>query len=136
MGYILSSLIHHILYCCNYDKGTKSFGYFSNLPKSIYFVRHNDISPKDPVMKGLKPFGIGGILGNSSVKGFTLRDKELLGVEGGDPTMKGFTPFEIGDILGDSVVVKGFTLADTERLGVKGLQDWLLEAQGDIVGDP
>ena len=55
---------------------------------------------------------------------------------GGDPTMKGFTPFEIGDILGDSVVVKGFTLADTERLGVKGLQDWLLEAQGDIEGDP
>ena len=90
----------------------------------------------DPVMKGLKPFGIGGILGNSSVKGFTLRDKELLGVEGGDPTMKGFTPFEIGDILVDPSVVKGFTLGDTELLGVEGLQDWLSEAQGDLEGDP
>ena len=92
----------------------------------------------DPVMKGLKPFGIGGILGNSSVKGFTLRDKELLGVEGvgGDPTMKGFTPFEIGDILVDPSVVKGFTLGDTEGLGVEGLQDWLSEALGDIEGDP
>ena len=67
-GSILCSLIHQILFCCNYDKGNKSFGYFSYLPKSIYFVRHNDISPKDPVMKGLKPLEIGGILGNSSVK--------------------------------------------------------------------
>ena len=75
---ILCSLIHLTLSCFNYNKYV---GYFSNLPKSIYFVRHNDISPKDPVMKGWKPFGIGGILGNSSVKGFTLRDKELLGVE-------------------------------------------------------
>ena len=89
----------------------------------------------DPVMKGLKPFGIGAILGNSSVKGFTLRDKELLGVEG-DPTMKGFAPFEIGDTLVDPSVVKGFTLGDTELLGVEGLQDWLSEALGDMEGDP
>ena len=89
----------------------------------------------DPVMKGLKPFEIGAILGNSSVKGFTLRDKELLGVEG-DPTMKGFTPFEIGDTLVDPSVVKGFTLGDTELLGVEGLQDWLSEALGDMERDP
>ena len=89
----------------------------------------------DPVMKGLKRFGIGAILGNSSVKGFTLRDKEFLGVEG-DPTMKGFAPFEIGDTLVDPSVVKGFTLADTERLGVKGLPDWLFKGLGDIEGDP
>ena len=46
----------------------------------------------DPIMKGLKPFGIGGILANSSVKGFTLRDEELLGVEGvgGDHGLKNF----------------------------------------------
>ena len=92
----------------------------------------------DPVIKGLKPFGIVPILGNSSVKGFTLRDEELLGVEGvgGDPTMKGFPPFEIGDTLVDPSVVKGFTLADTERLGVKGLPDWLFKGLGDIEGDP
>ena len=74
-------------------------------------------------------------MGSSSVKGFTLRDKELLGVEG-DPTMKGFAPFEIGDTLVDPSVVKGFTLGDTELLGVEGLQDWLSEALGDMEGDP
>ena len=85
-------------------------------------------------MKGLKPFGIGAILGILSVKGFTLRDKELLGVEG-DPTMKGFTPFEIGDILGDPSV-QGFTSGDMELLGVEGVEDWLSKAVGDIEGDP
>jgi hypothetical protein len=92
----------------------------------------------DPVMKGLKPFGIGAILGNSSVKGFTLRDKELLGVEivEGDPTIKGLTPFEIGDKVVDPSVVKGFILGETELLGVEGLQDWLSEVLGDMEGDP
>ena len=67
------------------------------------------------------------------MKGFTLRDNELLRAEGvgGDPT-----PFEIGDILVDPSVVKGFNLGDTELLGVEGLQDWLSEVLGDIEGDP
>ena len=40
------------------------------------------------------------------MKGFTLEDMELLGVEGveGDPVMKGLKPLEIGGILGNSSV--------------------------------
>ena len=85
-------------------------------------------------MKGLKPFGIGNILDEPSVKGFTLGDVAFLGV-GGNPIMKGFKPFGIGDILGDSSV-KGFNLGNMEVLGVEGVGDWLSKAVGDIEGDP
>ena len=92
---------------------------------------------EDPVMKGLEPFEMGDILGDPSVKGFTLGDLERLGVDGveEDPVMKGLKPFEIGDTLGDPSV-QGFTSRDMELLGVKGVGDWLSKAVGDIEGDP
>ena len=48
----------------------------------------------DSSMKGLKPFGIGNILDEPSVKGFTLEDVAFLGMVG-NPIMKGFKPFGI-----------------------------------------
>ena len=83
-------------------------------------------------------FGIGDIPGDLTMKGFTLGDIELLGVEGvgGDPAMKGlklFT-FGIGDIIGDPSV-KGLTLGGIKLLGVEGVGDWDSETVGDIPWD-
>ena len=51
----------------------------------------------DPVMKGLKPFGIGDILGDPLVQKFTSGDMELLGVEG----VRDWLSEAVGDIEGD-----------------------------------
>ena len=88
-------------------------------------------------------FGIGDIPGDPILKGFTLGDIELLGVEGvelgveGDPAMKGLQllTFGIGDILGDPSV-KEFSLGSTKLLGVEGMGDWDSETVGDILWDP
>ena len=51
----------------------------------------------DPLMKGLEPFPIGDISGDPSVKGFTLGDTELLGVEG----LQDWLSEALGDMEGD-----------------------------------
>ena len=72
------------------------------------------------------------------MKGFTLGDTKLLGVEG-DSVMKGLKPFGIEGIL-DNSSLKGFTLRDKELLGVEGrdptMKGFTPFEIGDILVDP
>ena len=82
-------------------------------------------------------FGIGDILGDPIMKGFTLEGIYLFGVEGvrGDPTGLELLTFGIGDILGDPSV-KEFALGSIKLLGVEGMGGWDWETVGGILWDP
>ena len=81
--------------------------------------------------------GIGDIPGDPIIRGFTLGDIELLGVEGVGvgPAIEGLEliTFGIGDIpLGDSSII-GIFLRGIKLLGVEGVGDWDSETVGDIL---